>query len=88
MRVPHPFATAAVGLRRITAFAEVSTSLAPSDNAGPAKYELAKFVVTDIRQPAAGKHCASASVDLGGPEVVGGSPEPPATSHLVCLAPR
>ena len=64
---------------------EVSSSLVPSDNAEPAKYQLAKFVVTDILHPAEGKHCASASVDLGESEVIGGSPEPPATSQLVCL---
>jgi len=67
---------------------EVSSSLVPSDNAEPAKYKLAKFVVTDILHPAEGKHCASASVDLGESEVIGGSPEPPATSQLVCLAPK
>ena len=67
---------------------EVSSSLVPSDNTEPAKYQLAKFVVTDILHPAEGKHCASASVDLGESEVIGGSPEPPATSQLVCLAPK
>jgi hypothetical protein len=67
---------------------QVSSYLVPWDTAEPAKYAFARFVVTDIQRPSEGKHCNSASVDLGAPEVIGGPSEPPATSQLVCLTPK
>jgi hypothetical protein len=67
---------------------QVSGDLVPWVSGEPPKYEFARFVVTDIKRPADGNHCASASVDLGVPEVIGGPRVPPADSELVCLAPK
>ena len=67
---------------------QVSSYLVPWVNGRPPDYQFARFVVTDIKRPAEGQHCASASVDLGAPEVIGGSRVPPAESQLVCLAPK
>jgi hypothetical protein len=54
----------------------------------PAAKEFARYVVTDIQSPAAGKRCASVSVDLEPPEEITGPGIPPAVSQLVCLAPK
>jgi hypothetical protein len=54
----------------------------------PASSEFTRFVVTDIKSPDPGQHCDSTSLTLQPPEEIEGPGIPPATSQLVCLAPK
>jgi hypothetical protein len=65
----------------------VPTKFVPEGETRSAKLKFAKFVVTDIKSPAAGQRCDSVSVSLQPPEQIEGPAVPPATSQLVCLAP-
>ena len=67
---------------------QVAADMVPDSAAEPPKNEFTRFVVTDIKTPAQGQRCASASVDLEPPEAIEGPRIPPATSQLVCLAPK
>jgi hypothetical protein len=67
---------------------QVAGDLVAEVGADPPAKEWARYVVTEIQSPAKGKHCASVSVDLEPPEEIEGPGIPPATSQLVCLAPK
>ncbi len=66
----------------------LAPGLGPEDQTPSGRPQFAKFVVTDIKTPADGQRCDSASVSLQPPEEIEGPGVPPAVSQLVCLAPR
>ncbi len=67
---------------------ELAPGLVPGGETQSANRKFAKFVVTDIKSPDSGQHCDSASVALQPPQEIEGPSVPPATSQLVCVAPK
>lgn len=64
----------------------VATALVPGTRS--ANREFSRFVVTEIKSLGAGGRCDSASVSLQPPEEIEGPAIPPASSQLVCVAPK
>lgn len=67
---------------------QVATNLIPDVSSDAPPDQFANYVVTDISNPADGKHCPALSVDLEPPEQLTGPGAPPAISQRICLARR